>query len=305
MILGTKQVQQMLEEIYSTLQWTDEHCTEKYKWEEFKKQFLHGKIYGYTQDDYEGLEGVVSRRWVGWCHKISEKEKERLTNELMPISFTCYCCKKEKGKEEFSSLVKKSIYTDYGYITVYDGTGQCNECLEAFKAKRKLKQEEHKKELRRQWYQAHKEEISAKKKQNRESINEAKRKYEKTHRDQINQHISERKANDPVYKLKCQARNTIYQSFIRTGNVKQERCENLTGLPLDAFAEYLLKTYQNNYGIPWDGKEAVHVDHIIPLATANSEEDVIRLCHYSNLQLLRAMDNIRKSDKLDYQLEGA
>lgn len=304
MILGTKQVQEMLKLIFWTLEITDERCTEKYKWDEFKKQFLHGKMYGYSQDDYEGLKGVVSRKWVGWCLKISETERERLTNELMPLLFTCYFCGEKKEKDEFSYLARKEIHTDYGYITVYDGTGQCTECLETLKAKRKLKREEHKKELRRQWYQAHKEEISAKKKQNRESINEAKRKYEKTHRDQINQYISERKANDPVYRLKCQARNTIYQSFIRTGNVKQERCENLTGLPLDAFVEYLLKTYQKNYGIPWDGKEAVHVDHIIPLATASNEEDVIRLCNYTNLQLLKAMDNIRKSDRLDFQLEG-
>lgn len=47
----------------------------------------------------------------------------------------------------------------------------------------------------------------------------------------------------------------------------------------------------------------VHIDHIIPLATAKTEEDVIKLCHYTNLQLLKGEDNLSKGDKLDWKLE--
>ena len=128
--------------------------------------------------------------------------------------------------------------------------------------------------------------------------NESNKKYKTKHREQINQYVHDRKQNDPVYKLKCQARNTVYQSFARTGNVKPKRCEDITGLSQDDLISYLNNTYEKNYGKSWDGKEPVHVDHIIPLATAETEEDVIRLCHYTNLQLLTAKDNILKGDKL-------
>ena len=47
----------------------------------------------------------------------------------------------------------------------------------------------------------------------------------------------------------------------------------------------------------YDNKEKVHIDHIIPLATAKTEEDVIKLCHYTNLQLLKAKDNLKKGAK--------
>ena len=41
-------------------------------------------------------------------------------------------------------------------------------------------------------------------------------------------------------------------------------------------------------------KNKYHIDHIVPLATAQTEEDVIKLCHYTNLQLLTAKDNLEK-----------
>lgn len=65
----------------------------------------------------------------------------------------------------------------------------------------------------------------------------------------------------------------------------------------------MLETYKKNYGVEWDEKEDVHIDHIIPLTTAESEEDIIRLCHYTNLQLLKAKDNLEKRDKMDWSLE--
>lgn len=43
-----------------------------------------------------------------------------------------------------------------------------------------------------------------------------------------------------------------------------------------------------------------HIDHKIPLATAKSKEDIIKLCHYTNLQLLTAEDNMKKHDKIDW-----
>ena len=65
---------------------------------------------------------------------------------------------------------------------------------------------------------------------------------------------------------------------------------------------FLLSTYKNNYGYEWDKKEPVHIDHIIPLATAKTKEEVIKLNHYTNLQLLKAKDNWQKRDKLDWKI---
>ena len=81
----------------------------------------------------------------------------------------------------------------------------------------------------------------------------------------------------------------------------QPTTEEIIGMDIDEFVSYLLQTYKDFYGYEWDRKEKVHIDHIIPICTAKSEEDVIRLCHYTNLRLLNAFDNLSKSDKIDWE----
>ena len=46
----------------------------------------------------------------------------------------------------------------------------------------------------------------------------------------------------------------------------------------------------DNYGNPVDGVYEINktwdFDHKIPLSSANTEEEIIKLCHYTNLQPL-------------------
>jgi hypothetical protein len=41
-----------------------------------------------------------------------------------------------------------------------------------------------------------------------------------------------------------------------------------------------------------------HIDHIIPLCSAKNEEELKRLCHYTNLQPLWSTDNLSKGSKI-------
>ena len=166
----------------------------------------------------------------------------------------------------------------------------------------------------REYYRTHKEQHHAYgkawKETHKESVKESGRKFFQKHKEEIyakygkqNQaYIKQRKAVDPVFKLSLQIRVNIYDAFKRRGCRKDSRCAEITGLSAPDLANYLVETFRNNYGREWDGVEAVHIDHIIPLATAESIDDVKRLCHYTNLQLLTAEDNLRKNAKLDYEL---
>lgn len=150
------------------------------------------------------------------------------------------------------------------------------------------------KDYKAKWYQENKLEISKKQKEKSQSIG---------YKIQINEHARKRKKEDSVYKLKCQVRSCICTSFKRKGMVKSKKTEQIVGIPLDDLYYYLLNTFEKNYGYKWDEKEEVHIDHIKPLKYAKTEEDVIRFCHYTNLQLLKSADNLDKKDKLDWTLK--
>ena len=91
---------------------------------------------------------------------------------------------------------------------------------------------------------------------------------------------------------------------LKNKNVKKNtKTEKILGINVTVFVGYLLKTFKNNYGYEWDCKEPVHIDHIIPLATAKTEKDVIKLCNYTNLQLLKAEDNLKKGAKTNWKKE--
>lgn len=119
------------------------------------------------------------------------------------------------------------------------------------------------------------------------------------------EHIKEYKKNKTeLEKNKDKIRRTIRLSFRRKGFLKSKHTEEIVGITLDELYKYLLKTFKDNYSYEWDGVEKVHIDHIIPLSTANTEKEVMELCHYSNLQLLKAKDNLHKGSKLNFKLKG-
>jgi hypothetical protein len=53
-------------------------------------------------------------------------------------------------------------------------------------------------------------------------------------------------------------------------------------------------------GMNWNNWEQFgwHLDHIKPLSSAKSIEEMESLCHYTNLQPLWWRDNLSKSDKI-------
>lgn len=144
-------------------------------------------------------------------------------------------------------------------------------------------------------------------KENKEIILKRKKRYAETHKEEIKEYhteyVNKRRKNDDIFHFKSQVRHLINMSFRRRGLQKRGKTEKIVGCDFETFSKYLLNTFKDNYGYEWDGKEKVHIDHIIPLATATTEEEIIQLCHYSNLQLLKVKDNLDKKDKLDWELK--
>lgn len=167
------------------------------------------------------------------------------------------------------------------------------------KAKRKEKMREYQRKNKEKVAQWHKKYRESHKKQ----IQEASRIYRQNNKEKINQAHLDRLHSDPKYKLKEQTRNMLRYAMRSKGHRKKSSTKDIVGCDLDFLVEYLFKTWEKNYGKPWNG-ELYHIDHIIPLATAHTEEEVIKLCHYTNLQLLTPKDNMAKSDNLPAEAEA-
>jgi hypothetical protein len=125
--------------------------------------------------------------------------------------------------------------------------------------------------------------------ENKEKISEYKRKYQ-----------NDRRKNDPVFRLKFSVSRMIRNSLKNNVFVKNERTKIILGIPIEEFKIYLESKFIDdmsweNYGVFWD------IDHIVPLSTAITEEDVLRLNHYSNLQPLDSYVNRNiKRDRLEF-----
>lgn len=122
----------------------------------------------------------------------------------------------------------------------------------------------------------------------------------KRRRKQITAYEEMRKKNDPVFKLKKQTRNEIRASFNRRGLKKSAHTDEIIGCSQAFLCKHLLDTYEQRYGTEYDGRTSVHIDHIKPLSNAHSAEEVISLCKWNNLQLLKAEDNLLKSNKKSF-----
>lgn len=102
-----------------------------------------------------------------------------------------------------------------------------------------------------------------------------------------------RKKSDDVYAFSERVREMVRQSFRRRDLRKNKRTMEILGCTFPELDAHLKKTWFDRYGFEYNGQSS-HIDHIIPLSSAATKEEVVRLCHYTNLQLLTPEDNIRK-----------
>lgn len=111
--------------------------------------------------------------------------------------------------------------------------------------------------------------------------------------------LQERMKN-PVVKLKAKIRSLISKKFRRKGFKKNNKAEKILGCSFSFFKSYIESRFKD--GMTWENYGEWHFDHIIPLATANTEKDVMELNRYTNFQPLWKSENMLKRDNVPQQL---
>ena len=135
--------------------------------------------------------------------------------------------------------------------------------------------------------------------ENRESLLEYQNNYYKENNiariDYQIQYDKHRKLTDSLYKLKCTLRSRINKAFKNKNYIKGKTLE-LLGTDLQTAKLYLQNKFSD--GMTWENHGKWHIDHVIPLASSDSQDEMIKLCHYTNLQPLWAVDNLKKGDRI-------
>lgn len=100
---------------------------------------------------------------------------------------------------------------------------------------------------------------------------------------------------DLMYRLKDNISSSV-RRHLKTK--KSRRTLSVLGCSLDFFIKYIESKFTE--GMTWENHSRFgwHLDHIIPLASAKTEDDLYKLNHYTNFQPLWWRDNLKKSDKI-------
>jgi hypothetical protein len=136
--------------------------------------------------------------------------------------------------------------------------------------------------------------------------------YRKNNKIKINdynkKYNSNRRKTDTFYKFKCNIRNLIGNSIKSKGYTKNSQVYQIIGCTLEELFIHLEVKFENwmnwnNYGNPADNILEINktwdIDHIIPITNAKTEEELIKLNHYTNLQPLCSFINRKvKRDKV-------
>jgi len=97
-----------------------------------------------------------------------------------------------------------------------------------------------------------------------------------------------------VHNLRLRTKN-----YLKLCSNNKNKTFEIIGCSKEFLKEHLEKQFTD--GMSWEnyGFYGWHIDHIIPLSSAKDEEEIYKLCHYTNLQPLWAFDNLSKGSKID------
>lgn len=137
---------------------------------------------------------------------------------------------------------------------------------------------------------------------NRSTLNAKQLDYYKANKEKViayqGRYISEKYKTDPLFAVRMVCRRRLLFALTKHGYKKSSKTETILGC---SFVE-LIKHIESKFlpDMTWDnrGMFGWHIDHVVPLSSASSAEEIERLSHYTNLQPLWAADNWSKGAKM-------
>jgi hypothetical protein len=212
---------------------------------------------------------------------------------------TCNKCNIEKELSEFYKHPKNKDGLDdrcklcrKEYYKQYYSNNQ-----EKYKEKSKQRYLDNK-EYTKQHYLDNQEKYKEKSKQRYLNNKESHKEY---YKERNKQYYKQRLQTDILFRFSHNIRCLLSTSFKRKGYWKKSKTEQILECTIEEFKCYLEKQFIypmsfNNYGSVWE------IDHITPISSAKTEEDIVTLNHYTNLRPLFKTTEI--AEGYGYNIEG-
>jgi len=227
--------------------------------------------------DIIGRNGATAEGYLKTC--ISSKQEKAFidfsNNSRRPDGKHSYCkdCSNQKNKEWREKNPEKNKDTIKKWRK--DNADKIREY------KRTRKPTEKEKEGRKLWEE-----------KNAEKLKQYQKEYKSKNKDRLSKMEYLRKKNSPTYRAICNIRSRTSTLCSNIGAIKNSSITKSIGLSIDDFKLYIESKFVD--GMSWDNYGEWHIDHIIPLHTAKTIDDVMKLNNYKNLQPLWWFDNLKK-----------
>jgi hypothetical protein len=151
---------------------------------------------------------------------------------------------------------------------------RCKPCCKVYYHKRMSESADHVRQQRMEWFD-----------KNRDISLMKRREWEKQY------------FKDDKKRLIRNIRSRISIVVKKKGFIKSKKTRDVVGCSV----EFLMTSLQNRFqeGMSWDNYGEWEIDHIIPISSAKTIEDIYQLNHYTNLQPLWKTENASKSNKIE------
>lgn len=236
----------------------------------------------------------------------------------------CFICKTQKSETEFyrdssrldglankckscdSVSRKQRIQKNFAQKAEYDKARRESnpESYAAYQTEYRSRNAESIKKQRASYRQKNADKISESNKAWRSANYEESRgrqnQYYQDNRDRIvsrnSRYRTDRRKSDTLVYLADTVRRRIAHAFARQGYTKRSKTNDLVGCDWLTLSAHIESQFKD--GMSWGNRGEWHIDHIIPLASAASSDEMLPLFHYTNMQPLWAIENIRKGAKM-------
>jgi hypothetical protein len=139
------------------------------------------------------------------------------------------------------------------------------------------------------------------------------KKYYTNNKKEINErnvkYANKKYKTDIGFRIRINVSNRINEALKRINVTKIYRTLKYLDMSIPEFKKYLEKQFYPNSRtgemMTWENRHKWHIDHIIPCSSYDLKNlDAQKKCfHYSNQRPLWAEDNLKKGDKLNYEME--